>query len=177
MPDKGNGSPIVWGEKIFLTQAVGEKREVICLDRNNGKILWQAGTTYAEKERTHEDNPYAAATPVTDGERVIAWFGSAGIACYDLGGKELWKRDLGKQDHEWGYGSSPVIHGDLCLLHFGPGPRNFLIAPHRTMRQGATAIRTGKTPATWRDGTDRTNAGADVSWLDENGLSHRFFVR
>ena len=128
LPDKGNGSPIVWGEKIFLTQAVGEKREVICLDRNNGKVLWQAGSTYAEKERTHDDNPYAAATPVTDGERVIAWFGSAGIACYDLGGKELWKRDLGKQDHEWGYGSSPVIHGDLCLLHFGPGPRNFLIA-------------------------------------------------
>jgi outer membrane protein assembly factor BamB len=128
LPDKGNGSPIIWGEKIFITQAAGEKREVVCIDRNSGKVLWQSGVTYAEKERTHEDNPYAAATPVTDGERVMAWFGSAGVFCYDLNGEELWKRDLGKQDHEWGYGSSPTIYNDLCLVHFGPGPRNFLVA-------------------------------------------------
>jgi outer membrane protein assembly factor BamB len=128
LPDRGNGSPIVWEDKIFITQAAGDRREIMCLDRKNGKILWQSGTSYAGRERTHEDNPYGAATPVTDGERVIAWFGSAGIFCYGMSGKELWRRDVGKQDHEWGYGSSPIIHNDFCLLHFGPGPRNFLVA-------------------------------------------------
>jgi outer membrane protein assembly factor BamB len=124
----GNGSPVVWGEKIFITQAQGAKRELLCLDRKDGKVLWQAGTSYEDKDPTHETNPHASATPVTDGERVIAWFGSAGIFCYDLNGKELWRRDLGKQTHVWGYGSSPVLHEDLCLLNFGPGPQTFLIA-------------------------------------------------
>jgi outer membrane protein assembly factor BamB len=59
---------------------------------------------------------------------VIAWFGSAGLWCWDLDGKEQWHIDLGKQDHEWGYASSPLIHGDLCFLNFGPGPRTFLLA-------------------------------------------------
>jgi outer membrane protein assembly factor BamB len=70
------------------------------LNRADGRILWQSGTIYSEKEPTHESNPYCSASPVTDGERVIAWFGSAGVYCYDLDGKELWRRDLGKQNHQ-----------------------------------------------------------------------------
>jgi outer membrane protein assembly factor BamB len=65
---------------------------------------------------------------VTDGERVIAFFGSAGLFCYDIEGKELWRRDLGKQAHIWGYGASPVLFQNLCILNFGPGERTFLIA-------------------------------------------------
>jgi outer membrane protein assembly factor BamB len=128
LPDQGNSSPIVWSNQVFITQAQGEKRSVICFDRANGKQLWQEGVSYAGKDDTHETNPHASPTPVTDGARVIAWFGSAGVVCYDLAGKELWRRDLGKQSHQWGYGSSPVLYRDLCLLHFGPGPRTFLIA-------------------------------------------------
>lgn len=128
LPAPGNGSPIVWGNKVFITQAEDQKRAVMCFDRTNGKLLWQKGLTYGEKEETHETNPYGSATPVTDGERVIAQFGSAGVVAYDMDGKELWERNLGKQKHQWGYGSSPVIHGDLCILYFGPGPRSFLTA-------------------------------------------------
>ena len=73
---------------------------------------------------------------MTDGERIIAWFGSAGLFCYDLQGRELWRRDLGTQAHIWGYGSSPVLYENLCLLNFGPGERSFLIAVDK---------RTGKT--------------------------------
>jgi outer membrane protein assembly factor BamB len=62
---------------------------------------------------------------------VIVSFGSAGVYCYDLEGKELWHRDLGKQSHMWGISSSPVIHGDVCYLNFGPGDRSFLIALNR----------------------------------------------
>ena len=58
---------------------------------------------------------------MTDGERVIAFFGSAGLFCWDMNGKELWRRDLGPHAHEWSYAASPVLHGDVCVLYFGPG--------------------------------------------------------
>ena len=128
LPEPGNSSPIIWGDKVFLTQPEKTKRELLCLDRKDGKILWRATATYEGKDPTHETNPFASPTPVTDGERVIAWFGSAGILACDMNGKELWRRDLGKQEHMWGYGSSPIIYEDLCILHFGPGPKTFLIA-------------------------------------------------
>jgi outer membrane protein assembly factor BamB len=128
LPEPGNSSPIVWGDRIFVTQAVGPRRTLMCFDRKDGKVRWQEGPTWSEPERTHQTNPYAASTPVTDGERVIAWFGSAGLWCWDLDGKELWHVDLGKQDHEWGYGASPILHGNLCILNFGPGERSFLVA-------------------------------------------------
>jgi outer membrane protein assembly factor BamB len=150
LPDRGNSTPIVWGERVFLTQANGSRREVICFDRKDGKVLWQNGPTVAEKERTHATNPPASSSPVTDGERVIAWFGSAGVWCWDLAGKEQWHVDLGKQDHEWGYGSSPVLHGDLCIVNFGPGPRSFLVALDK--RTGKEAWRTDVPPAETADG-------------------------
>ncbi|MDX1953587.1 MAG: PQQ-binding-like beta-propeller repeat protein [Verrucomicrobiota bacterium] len=130
LPDRGNSTPIVWGNKVFVTQAIEAdgKRLLLCLDRATGKELWRAGTTYPEKEESHETNPQCSASPVTDGERVVAWFGSAGVFCYSMDGKELWKRDLGKQTHEWGYAASPVLHKDLCYIHFGPGKRTFLAA-------------------------------------------------
>ena len=98
LPERGNSTPIVWNQKVFITQAVQNRRTLICFDRASGKQLWQAGPAYEEKETSHLTNPYCSASPVCDGERVIAWFGSAGIYCYDLEGKELWHRDLGKQD-------------------------------------------------------------------------------
>jgi len=127
LPEPGNSTPIVWGDRIFFTQNEGERRALWCVNRADGKILWQAGPTWKEQERTHQTNPFCASSPVTDGERVIAWFGSAGLWCWDLDGKDLWHIDLGKQDHEWGYGSSPVLADDLCILNFGPGARSFLV--------------------------------------------------
>ena len=100
----------------------------MCLDRKNGKLLWQKSVRWDAPEETHETNPYCSAAPATDGQRVIAWYGSAGIQCYDFEGNELWKRDLPKIDHEWGYGSSPLIEGDLCILYHGPGKESRLMA-------------------------------------------------
>ena len=130
LPERGNSTPIIWGKRVFVTQAVQaeNRRTLMCFDRADGRLLWQSGVTYAEKEQTHETNPYCSASPVTDGQRVIASFGSAGLGCYDLEGRELWRADLGKQVHIWGNGSSPVLHGDLCILNFGPGSRTFLVA-------------------------------------------------
>src|SRR5438552_5801236 len=141
LPDGGNSTPVVWGDRIFISQAVAKdnRRTVMCFERSDGKLLWQSGVTWTEKEQTHEANPYCAASPATDGERVIATFGSAGVHCYDFEGRELWHRDLGKQQHEWGYASSPVIHGDLCFVYHGPGPGAHLVALDK---------KTGKT--TWK---------------------------
>ena len=111
LPDGGNSTPVVWADRLFITQAVAKenRRTVMCFDRADGRLLWQSGVSHTEKEETHEANPYCAASPATDGGRVIATFGSAGIHCYDFDGKELWRRDLGTQRHEWGYASSPVM--------------------------------------------------------------------
>jgi outer membrane protein assembly factor BamB len=157
LPERGNSTPIVWQDRIFVTQALEKEgqRTLICFDRATGKLLWQSGVTYLDKESTHATNPYCSSSPVTDGQRVLAWFGSAGLVCYDYQGKELWRRELGKQAHIWGYGSSPILYGDLCILNFGPGERSFLIALDK--RTGSTIWQVnepggnfGSNPADWK---------------------------
>jgi len=141
LPGPGMSSPVVWGSRIFVTQALdpgGRQRAILCFDRKDGRQLWQRAVEYAEKESTYSGEPhYASASPVTDGERVVASFGSAGVLCCDMNGKQLWHRDLGKAEQIWGNASSPVIHGDLVILNFGPGERTFLIAMNK--RTGADA--------------------------------------
>src|SRR3954468_6258336 len=98
LPERGNSSPIVWGDRVFVTQALSDshRRTLMCFNRADGKLLWQSGVAYTGNEPTQRDNPFCSATPVTDGERIIASFGSAGLYCYDFTGKELWHRELGK---------------------------------------------------------------------------------
>jgi outer membrane protein assembly factor BamB len=109
LPGPCNSSPVVCKGRVLLTQAAekGKRRSVLCIDRADGKVLWQRDTPFVEKEPTHETNPYCSATPVTDGECVIASLGSAGMVCYDLDGKERWRKNLGKLEHIWGNASSP----------------------------------------------------------------------
>jgi len=129
LPERGNSTPVVWGDKVFVTQAIEKegKRLLLCFDKKTGKQLWDAGTIYKEPELTHATNPYCAASPAADGERVIVFFASAGVFCYDMNGKEQWKRtDFGKQHHIWGNGTSPVIAGDRVYLNFGPGENTVL---------------------------------------------------
>jgi outer membrane protein assembly factor BamB len=129
LPDRGNSTPVVWGDKLFVTQAIEKegKRMLLCFDKKSGKQLWDAVVTWKEPELTHATNPYCAASPATDGERVIVFHASAGVYCYDMNGKELWKRtDLGKQHHIWGNGTSPVLAGDRVFLNFGPGEKTVL---------------------------------------------------
>lgn len=130
LPERGNSTPLIWGDRVFVTQAIdSEKRRLLmCFDKNSGKTRWKSGVTYEEKEPTHPTNPYCSASPVTDGQVVIASFGSAGLYAYDLAGKELWHANLGKQHHIWGNAASPVIYKDLCILNVGPGERTFLVA-------------------------------------------------
>jgi len=130
LPGPGNSTPIVWGDRIVLTQATdkGKQRSTMCFDRKEGQLLWQKPVEFSAAEPTHGTNPFCSASPVTDGERIVVSHGSAGLFCYDLNGAELWRRDFGPCHHIWGNAASPVIHGDLVFLNFGPGERTFLLA-------------------------------------------------
>ena len=130
MPIRGNESPIVSNGRVFVTSATndGQQRRLHCLDRADGKELWVKTVAHEEKEPTHQTNPFGAATPASDGEHVVVWHGTAGLFCYDHSGEQIWKADLGKVGHIWGYGSSPVIFEDRVYLNFGPGVDQFLVA-------------------------------------------------
>lgn len=128
LPEAGNSSPVVWGERVYLTQALddGRRRTLMCVDRSDGRVLWQEGVVFEGADPRHETNPHCAASPVTDGEVVVVSFASAGIAAYTPQGKRLWLTDLGPQKHSWGQGSSPVIHGESVLVYHGPGKESAL---------------------------------------------------
>ena len=130
LPGPGNSTPIVWQDKVFVTCAApnGHQRGTYCFARKDGAELWKQVVEFAGDEPTHSTNPACSGSPVTDGERVVAWHGSAGLFCYDLQGKELWKKDLGKFEHIWGVGSSPIIYKDLVILNAGPGLSVFVAA-------------------------------------------------
>jgi outer membrane protein assembly factor BamB len=154
LPEEGNSSPIVWNNRVFLTQSLdhGRRRAVLCFDRADGKLLWQRETPYKEPEPTHATNPYCSASPVTDGERVVASLGSAGLVCYDFSGKQLWHKEVGAMEHIWGNASSPVLYEDLVILWCGPGKRQVLRAVHKD---------TGKT--SWEHEEPGGNRGDDAS--------------
>jgi outer membrane protein assembly factor BamB len=159
LPDRGNSTPVVWEDKVLITQAIEKigKRLLLCFDRKTGKQLWEAGTTYNEPELTHATNPYCAASPATNGQQIVVFHASAGVFCYDMNGQELWKRtDLGKQHHIWGNGTSPVIAGDRVFLNFGPGAKTTLYA---------FDLKTGKTLWQHDEPGGASGEGADKKWL------------
>ncbi len=125
----GQSSPTVWGDRIFLTSSTanGAKRNVMCLDRSTGKLLWDHVAWTGEPEPTHSMNQFASATCATDGERVVAFFGKGGIHCYDFAGKLLWTRDLGQFVGPWGAAASPLIVGDLVIQNCDADADAYLI--------------------------------------------------
>jgi len=122
IPGLGHSSPVVWGDRVFVTTAVGEGKEaylkvgrygespdnpedfvhhykVFCLDRKTGDIIWEK-TAYSGKPKVsrHIKSSHANCTPATDGKHLLVFFGSQGLYCYDLEGKLLWTKDLGYLD-------------------------------------------------------------------------------
>lgn len=117
LPGDGQSSPVIWGNRIFLTTALenGRQRVVLCVNRETGKIEWQEVVWTGEPEPTHKMNGWASATCVTDGQHVVAFFGRGGLHCFDVSGKKLWSRDLGRFEGPWGTGASPFIVGNLVI--------------------------------------------------------------
>jgi len=155
IPGYGWSSPVVWGGKVFITTVVnegqtekpkkglyfgGERTDipkeihhwlVFCLDLKNGSVLWKKEVHQgAPAGPLHVKNTYASETPVTDGERVYAYFGNLGLFCLDLEGNQLWSRKWGsfKTRYGWGTAASPVLHGDRLFIVHDNEEKSFLVA-------------------------------------------------
>ena len=125
----GQSSVIQSGEKLFLTSAdkEGGLRFLHCLDKNTGGLLWKREVKNTREEAVHRMNTWATPTPVTDGSKVLAFFGPAGLHCFDLEGKKLWEIDLGEFPGSWGVAASPVIVDGMVLQNCdSTGPSRLL---------------------------------------------------
>ena len=113
----GQSSVVQSGGKLFLTSAdrEGGLRFIHCLDKDTGELLWKKEVKNSREEAVHRMNTWATPTPVTDGNKVVAFFGPAGLHCFDLEGKKLWNVDLGDFPGSWGVAASPVIVDGLVL--------------------------------------------------------------
>ena len=154
IPGRGSSSPIVWEDRVYLTTAipgktaasaskdVGHRRggtvpagplryDVIALDRSTGDVVWQVTAVEdTPHEGTHRDGTWASNSPVTDGERLYAFFGSRGIFCFTLDGELLWSTDLGDQRtrNGFGEGSSPALYGDYLVVNWDHEGESFVVA-------------------------------------------------
>ncbi len=185
---QGCSSPIVWGDQVFVLTAINTGKidpklpkpedqpkrvfgithpntehrfVVLALDRKTGKTRWRrVASSGIPHNGTHKDNDFASASPTTDGERLYCWFGSSGLFCFDLAGKKLWERDLGKvfMGASLGEGCSPVIHDGKVIIN-------------RDQAQQSTIevldAKTGK--ELWKIQRDEGNAWATPRVLEHSG--------
>lgn len=118
---KGQSSPVILGDRIFLTTALndGHDRVVFCVDRSTGKTIWEQTAWTGTPERIHDMNSWATATCCTDGEHVWASFGMAGVHCYTLDGQHVWSQELGRfqSKTQRGTAASPVVVGNLLIFN------------------------------------------------------------
>ena len=115
---------MIWHDRVFVTAAAEEglTRLIICVDAHTGDILWQAKIE-GENTPTYPKSGRASPTPVTDGERVYAFFDSPGLVAVDYDGHEVWRAELGPFRSLYNVASSPVIVGDMVVIncaHKGP---------------------------------------------------------
>ncbi len=127
---RGNSSPIVWRNRIFLTAGRNRGRElyVLAYDRTSGSLLWETNVAPGNPERVHQKNGPASATPATDGERVYVSLGSRGLAAVDFDGNPIWHTEVGRIDNYHGPAGSPLLHGNRLFIYQDQRPAGFLAA-------------------------------------------------
>ncbi len=134
LPGPGSSSPIVSGERVFVTCYSGYgdgsdggmdklQRHLVCLDHASGKVLWDKAIAAEMPEDAYSgfltEHGYASSTPATDGERVYVFFGKTGVLAFDFTGRELWRVNVGHEsgNRRWGSGSSLVLSGDKVIVN------------------------------------------------------------
>jgi outer membrane protein assembly factor BamB len=158
IPGRGHSSPVIWGDKIFLTTAVptegavtpaesqqpahgpgggagaGQEHKflVICLNRHTGKVLWERVAKIAVPHEGYHRKygSFASNSPATDGSHLYAFFGSRGLYCYDLNGKLVWEKQFPPMRMRLGFGEgvAPVLDGDKLYLKFDQEQGSYLLA-------------------------------------------------
>jgi outer membrane protein assembly factor BamB len=124
----GHSSPAIHADRIYVTGERDGKLLTIALDRRTGATLWEVAAAFEKLEEVHSVGSHATPTPATDGERIVSFFGSAGLFCYDLDGKLLWKIPMGPFKNDFGSGSSPILVDDRVLLCQDHDVDSFLMA-------------------------------------------------
>lgn len=155
LPGLGHSTPIIWGDRLFLTTALPTGEElpprfstapgahdnlpvthrhkfvVLAVSRSQGRVLWERVLREAlPHEGGHYTGSLASNSPVTDGQRLFAFFGSFGLYALDLNGELLWQADFGPMQslHGHGEGSSPVLHGDTLIINWDHEGQSFVVA-------------------------------------------------
>jgi outer membrane protein assembly factor BamB len=176
----GHACPIIWGDRIFVATAVNpdhkpelkvglygagdsypEKEShqwhLLCLDKASGKVRWDKVEYQAvPRLERHAKASHCNSTPATDGKRIVTIFGSEGLFCFDLNGRQLWHKDLGRMDAgpydapslQWSFGASPILHDGKVVVQCDVLSEQFLaVFDARTGRELWRAPR--KEVATW----------------------------
>jgi outer membrane protein assembly factor BamB len=126
IPSPGHNSPVVWGDRVFLTGGDATKREVLCFDANKGDLLWQHAVPppaggFARKPEVPEGTGFAASTAATDGTRLFAIFATGELAAFDFGGKVVWSKALGVPENPYGHAASLLVWQGKLIVPFDQG--------------------------------------------------------
>lgn len=124
----GHSSPVLHGDRIYVTAVRDKQLLTIALDRHTGKIVWEKEAPYKLLEKIHQIGSFAQSSAATDGERVITFFGSAGLFCYDRAGNLQWQLPMGPFKNDFGAGSSPLLIGNRVVLAQDHDEGSFLMA-------------------------------------------------
>ncbi|KPK42184.1 MAG: hypothetical protein AMK72_14560 [Planctomycetes bacterium SM23_25] len=121
MPMPGENSPVVWGDRVFLSGATEQERQVYCFSAADGKVLWQRPVSTPAGSMTDppeilDDTGFACPTCATDGRFLCAIFANGDIACFDMDGRERWVRNLGPFKNSYGYASSLSLYRNTVLV-------------------------------------------------------------
>jgi outer membrane protein assembly factor BamB len=160
IPGLGHASPVVWGDTVFLATSISGQKDaglkvgyygdidpvkddtphewrVYALEKKTGKVLWQRSVlTAVPKIKRHMKSTHANSTLATDGERILAFFGSEGLYAFDMKGAPIWKKDLGVLDAgyyvvpeaQWETGSSPILHEGVVVVQADVQKGSFIAA-------------------------------------------------
>ncbi|MCJ7580390.1 MAG: PQQ-binding-like beta-propeller repeat protein, partial [Candidatus Aminicenantes bacterium] len=201
IPGLGHSSPVVWEDKVFVTTAEGEGKEaylkvgrygsspenpedfihhyrLYCLDKKTGDMIWER-TAYSGKPKVarHIKSSHANCTPATDGQHVLAFFGSQGLYCYDMSGELLWTKDLGfldagafdRPEIKWGFASSPIIYKDKIVVLCDVNNQSFLTVLDIATGEDVWRTLRDENP-TW--GTPAIHVSEDITQIIVNGYKH-----
>jgi outer membrane protein assembly factor BamB len=182
MPGPGSSSPIVVGDKVFVTcwTGYGDKpenkdmskleRHLLCLNLADGKKLWQSSVKTQGVEDEYQgfisEHGYATSTPVSDGEHVYVFFGKSGARCFDMEGNQVWHTPLGtgSSGRRWGSGGSPILYKDSVIVNATDESRMLVSLDKKTGKE------------VWRAGGDMIDlAYSTPSIIETNGRTDLVF--
>lgn len=200
IPGLAHASPILWGDRVLVATAVGasepelrigvygdiepveedeeQRWRLLALDKETGDVLWdRLGHVAVPRVKRHTKATHCNSTPATNGEHIVAFFGSEGLFCFDWEGQLIWRKDLGPLDAgffrvktaQWGFGSSPALHDGTVVVQCDVQEGSFLAAFR--IEDGEELWRTERSDVpTW--GTPTIYEGEDRTQVLVNGWHH-----